>query len=81
MTEQEIKTEIEGYINGTYSAWTIGVTDDPDRRKQEHDNLQHWHHWNASTEDVARSIEDHFLDKGCKGAGGGRGDADYVYIF
>lgn len=81
MTEQEIKTAIEGHIKGSYSAWTIGVTDDPDRRKQEHDNPKYWHQWNASTEDAARRIEKYFVDKGCKGAGGGKGDADYVYIF
>ena len=81
MTEQEIKTAIEGYIGESYSAWTIGVTDDPDRRKQEHGNPQYWYQWNASTEDAARRIEDHFLDKGCKGGGGGKGDANYVYIF
>lgn len=80
MTEQEIKTAIEGHIK-SYSVWTIGVTDDPDRRKQEHDNPQCWHHWNAPTEDAARRIEKYFVDKGCKGDTGGGGDADYVYIF
>lgn len=81
MTEQEIKAEIERHINGRYSVWTIGITDDPDRRKREHGNPQCWHHWDASTEEVARRIESYFLEKGCKGAGGGGGNANYVYIF
>ena len=81
MTEQEIKTEIERHINGRYSVWTIGVTDAPDKRKREHGNPRWWHHWDASTEEVARRIESYFLEKGCKGAGGGRGKANYVYIF
>lgn len=81
MTEQEIKAKIEGHINGNYPSWTIGVTDNPDRRKQQHNNPPDWHYWNASTEDEARRIEKYFVDKGCKGSGGGGGTADYVYIF
>ena len=81
MSEQEIKNEIEGCIKGNYSAWTIGVTDDLERRKGEHNNPQYWHQWDAATESIARRIETYFLDKGCKGAGGGRGNANYVYIF
>jgi len=81
MTEQEIIAEIEVHIKGNYSVWTIGVTDDPDRRRTEHGNPKCWHHWNASTEQVARRIETYFTDKGCEGAGGGKGNANYVYIF
>jgi len=85
MTEEEIKTEIGEHTLGDYSIWTIGVTDRPDERKQEHErdgeNVSHWHQWDASTESVARQIESYFIDKGCKGAGGGGGEANYVYIF
>lgn len=81
MTEQEIKTDIERFIKENYSIWTIGVTDRPEQRKQEHDNPKYWHQWDASTEQVARRIESHFIAKGCKGGGGGLGDANYVYIF
>jgi len=81
MTEQEIRGEIERYIKGRYSVWTIGVTDDPDRRRIQHGNPQCWHHWDASTGEVARRIESYFLEKGCKGAGGGGGNANFVYIF
>ena len=85
MTEQEIISAIEGHIAEKYSIWTIGVTDRPNKRKQEHEqdreDVSHWHEWDASTELVARRIERYFIDKGCKGAGGGPGNANYVYIF
>lgn len=80
-SESEIKSAIEGIVRGGYSAWTIGVTDDPARRKTDHGNPQHWHQWNADTEIAARNVEKYFLDKDMKGAPGGAGRADYVYIF
>ena len=36
-SETTIKAKIEAKV-GTYSIWTIGVTDDPDRRRTEHGN-------------------------------------------
>lgn len=80
-SESAIKAAIEGFVGGKYSIWTIGVTDDPVRRKTEHGNPQHWHQWDADTETAARNVEKYFLDKGMKGAPGGAGRADYVYIF
>ena len=79
-SEAAIKAAI-GKIVSTYSIWTIGVTDDPVRRKSEHDNPTNWHQWDADTETAARNVEKYFLDKGMKGSGGGGGGADYVYIF
>jgi len=79
-TESEIKSAIERVVN-QYPTWTIGVTDNPTRRKSEHDNPLVWRDWNADTETAARNIEKYFLDKGMKGGGGGAGRADYVYIF
>lgn len=79
-SESVIKAAIEKIVTN-YSVWTIGVTDDPDRRRREHGNPKFWHHWDADSEQVARNIEAYFLDKGMKGAPGGGGRADYVYIF
>lgn len=79
-SEADIKAAI-GKIVGRYSAWTIGVTDSPTRRKREHGNPSKWYQWNAATEMVARRIEAFFKAKGMQGDTGGRGDADYVYIF
>jgi len=81
MTEQEIKVEIERYIKVSYSTWTIGITDDPDRRGTEHGNPQRWRHWYTTTEEVARRIESYFIEKGCKGDVGGGENPNYVYIF
>lgn len=81
VSELAIKSEIERIVGGGYSAWTIGVTDNPARRKVEHGNPPQWHQWDADTEAVARAVERYFLDKGMKGAPGGAGRADYVYIF
>lgn len=79
-SEAAIKAAIEKIVS-TYSVWTIGITDDPTRRKTEHGNPPHWHQWNADTETAARNVERYFLDKGMKGGPGGIGRADYVYIF
>ncbi len=79
-SEAEIKKAIENKVSN-YSAWTIGVTDDPARRKEEHGNPNPWHQWNADSEEAARNLESYFLDKGMKGGSGGKGSADYVYIF
>jgi len=80
-SESAIKADIERIVGGKYSIWTIGVTDDPNRRKGEHGNPKYWHQWNADTEQAARNVESYFLAKGMKGGGGGAGRADYVYIF
>lgn len=71
--------------NRPYETWTIGVTDSPDRRRDEHRNsgkdTQWWRHWNADTEMDARAVEQHFLNKRMQGGTGGPGRADYVYVF
>ncbi len=79
-SESDIKKAIEARVN-KYSSWTIGVTDNPTERKKQHDNTKHWMQWNADSETAARNVESHFIDKGMKGGTGGRGNADYVYIF
>ncbi len=79
-SESTIISAIEAIVT-SYFVWTIGVTDNPDRRRREHDNPRFWYPWDADSEQVARSVETYFLDKGMKGSGGGGGRADYVYIF
>ena len=80
-SELSIKSAIEGIVGGRYSACTIGVTNGPASRRVDHGNPSNWHQWDADTEKVARGVEKYFLDKGMKGAVGGGGHADYVYIF
>ncbi len=79
-SESAIKAAIESRVTH-YSVWTIGVTDDPNRRKTEHGNLGTWFQWDADTQDAARNVEAYFLAEGMKGGTGGGGGADYVYIF
>jgi len=79
-SESAIKAAIEKIVTH-YSVWTIGVTDDPNRRRTEHGNPNTWYQWDADTEDAARNVEAYFIAKGMKGATGGSGRADYVYIF
>jgi len=80
LSESAIKAAIEMRV-GEYSYWTIGVTDNPVRSRGEHRNPDAWHDWNADTEQEARNVEAYFIAKGMKGATGGGGRADYVYIF
>jgi len=81
MIEKRIITEIESLMLANHSIWTVGVTDNPAELKQEHKNPRHWRQLDAGTEEVAKKIEQHFLDKGCKNGSGGGENANYVYIF
>ncbi len=80
MKKLEIIRAIEKIVSN-YAAWTIGVTDDPIRRKIQHNSPACWRDWEADTEEIARTVEKHFLDKGMKGGGGGGDHHNYVYIF
>lgn len=79
-SEAAIKGAIKKHVS-YYPAWTIGVTDNPKRRRTEHGDPTTWYQWDADTQAVARSIEAHFIAEGMKGGTGGGGGADYVYIF
>lgn len=88
VSESQMKSEIERRVMSAekkdYSIWTIGVTDDPNRRKEEHGRdhgTKYWMQWKADNETAARNVEKYFRDKGMKGGTGGLGTADYVYIF
>lgn len=74
-----------------YSAWTIGITTDPETRKEAHGNPPNWKIWTADSLAIAREIETYFLNdfpakKSERMKGGTGGDMDenetaYVYIF
>jgi hypothetical protein len=84
MNESEIIRAISLGIKN-YTLWTIGITDDPQRRKSEHEaqgqNVMAWRDWKADTETIARNVERYFLDKGMKGGTGGGEHPTSVYIF
>jgi len=86
MQESEIIEAIRKNLGSNdCNIWTIGITDDPVRRKAEHDgqgnDTKHWKDWKADTETIARSVEKQFLDKGMKGGTGGGEHPTYVYVF
>ena len=85
MKESEIIKAIEQRVKSAetkkYSIWTIGITDDPARRKEEHGNPKYWMRWKADTEAIARKVEKYFIAKGMKGATGGGEHPNHVYIF
>jgi hypothetical protein len=86
LNEYQLKIEIEMKRGQSpYSYWIIGVTDDPTRRRGEHDaeekNTKYWHSWKADSEIIARSVEEWFLGKGMKGGMGEGAKPTFVYIF
>jgi hypothetical protein len=88
MTKQTIINAIEKIISKSYSSWTVGISNDPDRRKQEHindgDDVTYWREWLSDSLSDAQEIEKYFIDKGCKGGTGGNLSAyknTYVYIY
>lgn len=84
MEKSEIIKAIENRVE-KYSVWTIGITNDPDRRRKEHEadkkDTKYWKEWKADSERDARDIEKHFKDKGMGGDTGGGDNPTYVYIF
>ena len=88
-SKQQIIAEIDAHIDdcgGSYSDWYAGVTKDPKQRVFEDHGVvkgKDPYIWRtASSSDVAREVEQHFLDLGCDGGGGGGDeDADVVYAY
>ena len=72
---------IQIYVGKEYLLWTIGITDNPGRCKDEHGNPNTWHDWVADSEEQARRVEKRFLDKGMHGDIGGGINPKWVYIF
>jgi hypothetical protein len=89
MGKSEIISEIESRVSNSekadYVLWTVGITDTPKIRKDQHanegKNVKHWKDWSTVSEKDGRDIEEHFLDKGMKGDTGNDGSVRYVYIF
>lgn len=86
MNYNEIVKAINDKIGSIgHSMWTIGVTDYPKTRKNQHEsdgkNIEYWSQWKTDSEKVGRDVEKHFLDLGMEGDAGGGGDAGYVYVF
>ncbi len=80
MNKLEMIEAIEDFVFN-YLALTIGITDDPERRRSKHGNPMYWHEWKADTETIARNVEKHFLYKGMKSGGGSGDHPNFVYMF
>ena len=82
LIQQEIDKLV---VHFRYSDWTIGVSDDPVMRRAEHEldgeDTPRWRQWEADTESEARNVEALFIGQGMKGGVGGRGRANFVYVF
>ena len=79
-SEFEIKQGILLLVGAFYSLWTIGLTDNPDRRREELGSTTIWHQWDADTKVTAGNVEKYFLEKGMQGSPDDTG-WKYVYIF
>ena len=80
--ELEIIKEIEDYVSkcgGSFSSWYIGIAEDPrDRLFNEHNVSEKegiWIYRTTSSSEIARNVEQHFLDLGMDGGSGG---GDYL---
>ena len=89
-SKQDISDKIEAYFDvrdGSYSSWYVGITNDVTRRVfNEHgvDEKEDWYIFiTATSESVARDVEDYFHNvRGCDGeGGGGKKDTDIVYAY
>ena len=81
LSREEIIENIEQIVTGDYTSWTIGLTEDPDRRKEEHKNPAMWYQWQADSQLDAKYIEMYFQGKGMWGFPAEGDNPTYVYIF
>jgi hypothetical protein len=88
--ELQIKREIRDYIDGVggpYKSWYVGISADPGYRLfNQHGVIKendYWIYRPAPNAEVARSIEDYFVNVlGTDGGpGGGDEDAKHVYAY
>ena len=91
MVKDTLISEIQKYIdnNGGIASgygWYVGVTANPKRRLFREHNVDEtngpWIYGAVSSDHEARDIENHFLDRGCKGSpSGGGSNAIFVYTY
>ena len=89
-TEQQVKNFLNDKLRAhpatSNDQWYVGIaTDAKDRLFKDHNvdkTKDQWAHSKADTEEIARSVEKHFLNAGCGGGpGGGDAGSKYVYVY
>jgi len=89
-SKEVIIKEIKGHIEKSgypYSSWYVGISEDAKRRLFTDHNVQEKNAWwiyrEASSNQVAREIEEYFVKtlRTDGGLGGGGEDADMVYAY
>ena len=88
MNQEEIINYFLSYMikhSKYYNEWYVGITSSPSERlfkehKVDEDNSM-WIYTEADTEEIARSTEKYFLDKGAAGGDGGGTYPRYVYAY
>ena len=83
----KVAGEIDAHIRkcgGSYRDWYVGIASNPRDRLFNDHNVDEkggsWIYKDAGSESAARQVESYFIDKGCKGGGGG-GDASTRYVY
>jgi hypothetical protein len=86
--KSQVQEEIKAHINeegSGYSNWYVGITADPEKRLfQDHDVPREDHWWiyrKTASEDIAREVEEYFIDVLGTAGGGGGGDGNSVYVY
>ena len=85
-SKQEIIDDIDRFITsggGGYRAWYVGISSAAKARLAEHKAKDAWIYRTATSSQVAREIEDHFVNS-CRtdgGTGGGDETATKVYAY
>ena len=88
-TKQEIIDDIKSYIlenDPDDDDWYVGITKNIEERLFTFHNVKReggaWIYRTASSSEIAREIEQYFLDLGADGgSGGGDDDSDIVYAY
>jgi hypothetical protein len=86
-TKANIIGEIDlvfGRFRYVYNVWTIGVTNDPAKQKEEWGYPTFWHEWRANSVPDAESIQRYYAKKGMKSLIDehlSTNKAVYVYMF
>ena len=88
MNESNLQNDINSYICKNaeyYREFYVGITSNPTKRLFEEHNVSEnndvYIYIEADSEEIARAVEKHFIDKGCKGDQGGGTYPRHVYAY